>query len=174
VSQHRVGIIGGGGLYHIEGFTLQIVGEGAVTPSLNGDDANLDLAFTNFNIGFYTNEATGEIGKFAIEPAQQLLPADWSGKTYTAKPADSTNTEALAFTSNHTFELKRAGGTYYGTYLVDNASLIGAFFSADITNTPTTRTLYFQVTFTSASAGFYEDNEYMNGTLVQTETGTFK
>src|SRR5208337_119523 len=83
VSQHRVGIIGGGGLYHIEGFTLQIVGEGAVTPNLNGDDANLDLAFTNFNIGFYTNEATGEIGKFAIEPAQQLLPADWSGKTYT-------------------------------------------------------------------------------------------
>jgi hypothetical protein len=143
-------------------------------PPLSGDDANVDLAFTNFNIGFYTNEATGEIGKFSIEPAQQLLPADWSGKTYTATPADSTSTETIAFTSDHTFELKRDHGTFYGTYLVDNASPIGAFFSADITNTPTTRTLYFQVTFTSASDGFYEDNEYMNGKLVQTETGTFK
>jgi exopolysaccharide biosynthesis protein len=150
--------------------------QAAVTapPSLNGYDVNFDLAFTNFNLGFYTNEVTGEIGTFSIAPAQQLLPASWAGKTFTLKPGDSTIPESITFTSGSTWEIKWAILKWSGTYVVDNVSPIGALFSLDITSTETPETLYLQMTLTSASAGIYEDSKYEDGSLISTVTGTFK
>jgi hypothetical protein len=143
-------------------------------PPTNPGIATLDLAYTNYGMGYYTNEADGEIGSFTIEPADDWVPGDFSGKNYSLKPIDETKASTLEFVSSSTVKLDTNGGPVTGTYTVDQASPIGAFITIDITSESETLTAYLQLTYTSAAAGFYEVSDYINGVLDRSDNGTFK
>lgn len=137
-------------------------------PAVNGDTANLDLNFTAYDTGTYTNEATGETGAFSIETAPSLLPAAWSGNSFTVKSFGSSKTSTVSFGKNNAIQV----GSKSGTYTVDDVSPIGAFFTADVTSG--TETAYFLLTFTSATEGFFDISYFENGLPDGTGTGTFK
>lgn len=142
-------------------------------PPLIGYAVDLTLTFTNFNTGYYTNGATGEVGSFSIAAATQLVPASWSGKTYIYTPDGSSTSDTIKFTSASAFQDTVNGTSDIGTYVVVNANRIGAFFELTETGPTSTLKIYTQATFTSASGGFFERIYYENGTQILTDTGTF-
>ena len=151
-------------------------------PALDNLTATISLEFTNLGAGIYINNYTLEYGNFLIEAAPYYFfsepsfkPPQWTGKLDVGIPFGAANEEfTLTFTSASTFKLLRNHVTYSGTYSVDPARTIGMVFTAEITSTPTPRTLYLQATFTDESGGFFEDNEYMLGKLQMTTVGTFR
>jgi hypothetical protein len=142
--------------------------------AINGITANIDLGFTNFNVGFYTNEASGELGTFTIQSTPDFVSNSWSGKTIVFSSTKlSSKSSTVDIKSSSTFHLVTANGDIDGTYTVVKVSPISAFFELqDSANSADTAA--FQMTYKSASAGFYEINYYTDGTLVKTDVGTFK
>jgi hypothetical protein len=142
-------------------------------PTNNGVVANIDLVFTNFDMGSYTNEDTGEFGAFNINPAAQLAPSSLDGKTFTVKPVNAAKTTTLSFTASGVTIKQSTGGSIPGTYTVDVASPMGEFDPLDFSADGEAGTIYFQVTYLTATNGIYEVNDYLMGAFEKYDSGTF-
>jgi hypothetical protein len=135
----------------------------------------LDLAFDDYDTGFYTNEASGEFGSFTIQqPQPQLAPTSWSGKSYALTPQGSTKSYTVSFTSNSNVTTTDSdGSTSTGTYEVNNASPIAAFFVVTPAGGTEPEQRLALTTFTSTSGGYYEIEYYVDGVMDAYEIGNF-
>jgi hypothetical protein len=147
-------------------------------PPYYGYTANLDLVFTGFNVGYYTNSILNDSGTFSIAiNVASLLPANWSGQsfTFTDNHADFGK---LTLSGINSFSLKESNGNdYAGTYTVDECSPVSAyliFTSYDATTLHTTY-FYLQMTYTAAGKGLFTAVEYVDTTTTITAVyqGTF-
>ena len=140
-------------------------------------DVVLDLAFNNYDTGYYTNEASGEIGSFTIQTQSQLAPTNWSGKSYTLTPQGLTSSDSYTVNFTSASTVTTSGGTGQGstgTYQVDNASPIASFFVDTLTGGTELSQRYAMTTFTSATGGYYEIEYYEDGVMEKYEIGNFK
>jgi hypothetical protein len=141
-------------------------------PTNNGVAVVIDLAFTDFDTGDYTNELTGEIGTFNITQASQFAPSNLSGKSITVQPVDQTKATTLTFTTTGA-TLHTTGGSITGTYSVDVASPQGEFDPLNLTEGAESGTIYTELTFLTATTGIYEVNDYLEGIFEKSDSGTF-
>jgi hypothetical protein len=146
-------------------------------PTNNGVTANIDLNFTNFNIGLFTNELTSESGTFVIQDTPAFLPIKFSGLKFTALPVGALKTSLIDFTSSTDVKITQTVGTQKevipGTYTVFSASPIGGFLNLNFNEGANSGVIYLQVTFTSPEEGIYEVNDYLNGVFEKSDCGTF-
>jgi len=144
-------------------------------PSTNGT-ANIDLAFTDFNIGYYTNyfgTEAPEIGTFTINPAAQLVPASLTGKTFTIQPVNASRSSTVSFTAT-TVTIKESAGTIpNGKYSVDVVSPTSEFVPLSFVEGANSGTIYVQLTYLTATGGIYEVNDFLNGVFEKYDRGTF-
>ncbi len=142
-------------------------------PTNNGVAANVDLNFTNFNIGTFSNALTGESGTFVIQDTPMLLPAKFSGLTFTVLPVGAVKASTVKFTSATNVTITQSTGSVSGTYTVFTADPVGAFLDLEFQGAGELGHIYFQITFTGANVGIYEVNDFLNGVFEKTDCGTF-
>ena len=136
----------------------------------NNTPQNITLAFTNFNLGVFTNGE--DTGSFAIVPAATLLPSSFSGHTITAVDASGQSTNTVKFTSKTELTVTQTGGSSSTDgYVATAASPLSAIF---LITTTTGDFKYLQVTFTSKTGGNFEIDNYDNTAIfTDADFGTF-
>lgn len=144
-------------------------------PPAAGNMPFLDLAFTGFNTGYYTNGFNLDTGTFsiALNPAR-LLPTNWLGQKFTFHFGKAVSKLALS-ASGSTFNLSLGSTPYFGTYTVTEDSPVAAYLSFTSGNPTTGDTTVFllQISYTAKGKGLYNVYEYVNGIYTRLFLGDF-
>ena len=144
-------------------------------PPAAGNMPFLDLVFTDFNTGYYTNGYNSDTGTFSItlNPAR-LLPTHWSGQKFTFHFGDAVSTLDLS-ASGSNFNLKLGSTPYFGSYTVTEDSPVAAYLAFTSGNATTGDTTVFllQISYTAKGKGLYNVYEYVNGIFTHFYLGDF-
>ena len=145
-------------------------------PPVGGSETFLDLVFTDFNTGYYTNGFNLDTGTFsiALNPTR-FAPTNWLGQKFTFHSGKAVSTLALSKTGS-TFNLSLGSTPYFGTYHVVSADGPVAayldFVSSDPVTLVTTEFL-LQISYTAKGEGIYNVYEYVGNVFTRFYQGPF-
>ena len=144
-------------------------------PPVGGSQTLIDLVFTDFNTGIYTNGVNLDTGTFAITlNPTRLLPTNWLGQKFTFHFGSGVSKLTLSATGN-TFNLSLGSTPYFGSYTVKEESPVAAFLSFTSSNPITLDTTVFilQISYTANGKGIYNVYETVNGIYTTSYLGVF-
>lgn len=136
----------------------------------------MPLVFTGPGSAIFSNEFNGTTGSFGpLMSVPTLVPSSLSGHTLTALSALSGHTITVKFGSTTFSAVNNAGQTVTGNYTKTAASPVGIMVAATYTGSQAGKLSYLQLTFTSTTGGYYENDGYDSGSnsLISSDRGTF-
>jgi hypothetical protein len=145
-------------------------------PPVAASETFLDLVFTDYNTGYYTNGFNLDTGTFsiAINPAR-LAPTNWSGLSFTFHEGKAVSKLALSKTGS-TFNLTLGSVPYFGTYHVVSANgPVAAYldFVSDNATTGDETVFLLQISYTAKGQGIYNVYETVNTVFTRFYRGPF-
>lgn len=139
----------------------------------------VDLVFTNHYLGYFSNEAGGDVGSIHLQIATNFVPASLVGKTLNAVSSGNGKTvkiklsTATAFTK--TPSNNSSSGSSSGNYTFTRFSPLCGILAFSFTSAADAgQKAFVQITFTSATGGTYFVMSFDSfGTLQDTDVGQF-
>lgn len=131
------------------------------TPPVSSNSVGpIDLVFTNHYQAYFSNEAGGDAGGFALKIATNFVPASMVGKTLSATSSGSGKTVKIKLSTATTFSKTPANnsssGSSPGTYAFTRLSPVCGMFAFAFTDLADAgQVAYVQITYTSAASGTY-------------------
>jgi uncharacterized repeat protein (TIGR02543 family) len=129
-------------------------------PASSNSVGPVDLIFTNHYVAYFSNEASGDIGGFALRIATNLFPATVAGKTLTAVSDGDGKTAKIKLGKGVTFTKtpsnNSSSGSSSGNYAFTRFNPICGVFAFAFTDIADAGQIAcVQTTFVTATSGTY-------------------